>query len=91
MAGSRRAAGMRRLRIPVLSHGGHDLPGHPNTAALMVSGDVVDDDPEEWRQRSRAAARAGPEAISNRLDLAAQVAEGDGASGARSVNRTGRS
>jgi hypothetical protein len=69
--------GMRRLRIPVLGYGGHDLPVHPYTATLVVSGDVVDDDPEVRRQRSRAAACARPEAKSNRLDLG-QVAERDG-------------
>ena len=89
MARSRRFAGMCWLRIPVLGHGGHDLPGHAHAAAAVVSGDVVDDDPEERRQRSRVAACAGAEAISNGLDLAAQVAECDGAAGPRSVERAG--
>ena len=42
----------------------------------MVSGDVVDDDSEERRQRSRSTACAGPEAIPNRLDLAVST-QGD--------------
>src|ERR1039457_7484661 len=88
VARSRRFAGMRWLRIPVLGHGGHHLPGHAHATAAMVSGDVVDDNTEERRQRSRATACAGPEAISNGLDLAAQVAECDGAAGVRSVDRT---
>ena len=74
MARSRRFAGMRGLGIPVLGHGGRHLPGHAHATAAMVSGDVVDDDPEERCQRSRAAARAGPEAVSDGLDMAAQVA-----------------
>ena len=81
--------GMRRLRIPVPGDGRHDFPGHPDTPAVVVSGDVVDDHPEERRQRSRSAARARPEAIPDRLDLAAQVAKCDGATGARLADRPG--
>jgi hypothetical protein len=45
--------------------------GHCGAAARLG----LDDDPEEPRQRSRAATCAGPEVISNRLDLAGQVTE----------------
>jgi sugar phosphate isomerase/epimerase len=62
---------LRWLRIPVHGYGGHHLPGHAHTAAAMVSGDVVDDDTKERCQRSGPTTRAGSEAVSNRLDLAA--------------------
>ena len=67
----------------MLGHGRHDLSGHAHPFTVMVSGNVVDHDPEERGQRFRFAARAGPEAVPDRVDMAAQVAQRDGQSGPR--------
>ena len=52
-----------RLRLSNFGYGGHDLPGHPNSIAGLVSRDMVGDDAEERCQRVGAATSARPEEI----------------------------
>src|SRR5450759_3931790 len=61
-----------------VADGRDDLSGHPQAVANVVHGDVVCDQPKERRQRSGAAACSRPRQLRDGLDLAAQVAPGDG-------------
>ena len=70
-----------------VADGRHDLRGHAQAAADVVHGDVVRHQPEERRQRARAAAGAGARQLRDGLDLAAQAAPGDGAAWPRSPQR----
>lgn len=65
---------MRRVRIPDVGDGRHDLSGYPHPFAVVVSGNVVDHHPEERGQRFGIAAGVGPEAVPDRLDMVAQTA-----------------
>src|SRR5438094_10515071 len=60
---------------------GDDFPGHAHSSEGVVPRSVVDDQPEEWRQRPRSATRVGARQLPNRVVLAAQTKAGDGAAG----------
>src|SRR5438094_9264822 len=60
---------------------GDDFPGHAHSSEVVIPRAVVDDQPEEWRQRPRSEARVGARQLPNRVVLAAQTKAGDGASG----------
>ena len=68
-----------RLWPPDVRHGWDDLPGHPQPAHRLVSGDVGRHQSEDRDERADAAAGAGLGQLPNGLDLAAQAATGDGA------------
>ena len=78
---------------PDVRHGWDDLPGHPQPAHRLVSGDVGRHQSEDRDERADAAAGAGLGQLPNGLDLAAQAATGDGAARpgpARRLRRSGR-
>ncbi len=82
-----------RLWPPDVRHGWDDLPGHPQPAHRLVSGDVGRHQSEDRDERADAAAGAGLGQLPNGLDLAAQAATGDGAAKpgpARRLRRSGR-
>ena len=82
-----------RLWPPDVRHGWDDLPGHPQPAHRLVSGDVGRHQSEDRDERADAAAGAGLGQLPNGLDLAAQAATGDGAARpgpARRLRRSGR-
>ena len=72
------APGMRELRVSNVGHGGDDLPGHAQATGVVVSHDVVGDQPEERSQRLGSAARPWAGKLQDRLDVAAQVEAGHG-------------
>src|SRR5204863_219280 len=59
----------------------YDFSGHAHPYEGVVPRSVVDDQPEEWRQRPRSATRVGARQLPNRVVLAAQTKAGDGAAG----------
>ena len=69
---------MCRLWISDIGEGRDHIPGHEDTVAGLVPGDVVGNDSEERRQCFGAAARIGLEEVRDCLDLAAQIASCDG-------------
>ena len=74
-----------------ISDCGDYFSGHTHSVAIVVSSHVVGDDAEEWSQRFGTPACAGVEAISDSLDMVAQVAVRDGQARARFVARSSRS
>jgi len=79
------------LPISVVANGGHDLSGYAEAAEAVVSGDLVGDYTKEWGQRLGVAADPGLRWLPDRLDVAAQIAAGDGATGSRAAQRSGGS
>ena len=75
------AARVRGVWPPDVGGGRHDLPGHADAAADLVSGHVVGRQPEDRRERHRLAAGAGPWELRDGVDVAAYVAAGDGDGG----------
>ena len=59
------------LRLSDLSDGWHRVPGYAEASLRLVSGDVVCNQPEEWRQRTGLAASPRTGQLSNRLVVAA--------------------
>jgi len=59
MATALRTPAVRELCVPSFVDSGDDIPGHAHSPEGLVPRPVVDDQPEERRQRSRPAARAG--------------------------------
>ena len=74
-------AGVCGMPVPGVRNGRHDFSGYAKTAGAVVPGDLVGDHPEEWRQRAGPATDPGVGQLRDRLDLAAQVAPGDGTTG----------
>src|SRR5262252_9910204 len=81
---------VREMRIPSFLDRGYHLPGHPEAANAVVSGDLVGDGAKEWSQRLGAAADSGFTQLHDGLDVAPQVAAGDGATRARTAQRASR-
>ncbi len=79
--------GMCELPWPGGTDGRGNLSGQPPGADFVVSGGVVDDQPEERRRRDGMAADSGFEKLQDSLDDAAQVSLRHGASRAGSVDR----
>ena len=73
------------LPLAGIGHSRNDLRGHAQAFGHLVPSDVVRDSPEERSQCARAAEGARARAIPDGLDLAAQAAADDGASGARAA------
>src|SRR5205823_15000621 len=69
------------LRVPSFVDCGDDFSGHAHPYEGVVPRSVVDDQPEESRQRPRSATRVGARQLPNRVVLAAQTKAGDGAAG----------
>src|SRR5271157_5388990 len=80
-----------RMRVRGFSAGRHVVSGHPQTAPLMVSGDVVCGEPEKRRQRAGAAKGAGPGQLSHRMGMVAQAAPRYGSSRPQQAIRHSRS
>ena len=80
-------AGVCGMPVPGVINGRHDLSGYAKTADAVVPGDLVGNHPEEWRQCAGPATDPGVGQLRDRLDLAAQVAPGDGTTGPRSAQR----
>ena len=70
---------MLGLRPPDLGDRRHDFPRYADAADDLVPGDVVGHQPENGRQRAGVAADSGTAELQNGLDVAPQVAAGDGA------------
>jgi hypothetical protein len=68
--------------MPSFGDSRDDLPGYEDTFAGLVPRDVVDDHPEERRQRIGTTTRAGLEELRDGLDVAAQIASRYGSTGA---------
>ena len=85
------ALSLRGLRTTDLGDGRHDLSRHPDPAAHVVPRYVVGDQPEDRGERQGAPAGLGVGQLRDGVDLAAQVAAGDGAAGARSADGYRRS
>ena len=71
MASERDTSGVWWLRVSDLGDGWNDISGHPDSPRGVVSGDVVDDDAEERRQRLGTATGVGIEELRDGLDVAA--------------------
>ena len=82
-----RLASMRRVRSSDVGDCGDDFSGYADSFEVVVSRHVVGDDSEERGQRSGPSACVGSEAVPDRLDLAAQIAERHGQAGAGSPDR----
>jgi hypothetical protein len=80
VARARSAGRVCRLWISDLGDGRDHIkiPGHEDTVAGLVPGDVVGNGSEERCQCFGAAARIGLEEVRDSLDLAAQIASCDG-------------
>ena len=65
------AAGMCRLWVSDVGDRRDDIPRYADPFGGLVSGDVVGDNAEERRQRSRTAAGVGLEELRDGLDVAA--------------------
>jgi hypothetical protein len=91
LAGSRAPVAVRHVWAADLGDGWHDLPGHADAAADVVSRDVVRHQPEDGDERPDPATRPGPRELPDRVDVAAQVAAGHGATGTRAVGGPCRS
>lgn len=63
----------------VFGHGGNDLPGHPQTAAHVVSGYLVRHQSEERRQRHECTEDLGPGKLYHRLDVVTEASSRNGA------------
>ena len=59
------------LRSSDLSDGGHRIPGYAEASRQLVPGNVVCDEPEEWRQRTGFAASPRAGQLSDRVVVAA--------------------
>src|SRR5271165_2606809 len=80
-------AGVCGMPVPGVINGRHDLSGYAKTADAVVPGDLVGDHAEEWRQCAGPATDPGVGQLRDCVDLAAQVAPGDGTTGPRSAQR----
>ena len=91
MGGSCHVVPVFELRLSDLRDGRHGVPGHEEASVPLVPGDVVRNQPEEWRQRAGFA--AGPRAgeLSDRLVVAAQIAARHGSTRSRSADGLGGS
>src|SRR5450631_2428203 len=81
-----RVAAMRRLWTPDVGDSRNHFSGYAHFFEVVVSRHVVGDYPEEWGQRFGPPACVGPEAVPDRLDLVAQIAERHGQAGAGSTD-----
>lgn len=77
---------MRHVRPAGIRDSRHDFPRHADAADDLVPGDVVDHQPTDGCKCSGIAGSLGAGQLRDSLDLAAQVAPRDGATGARSVD-----
>ena len=87
MAVSVGAAGMRQLRTSDIGNGGNHFPRHTQAPGLVVSHDVVGDQPEERRQRSGSPTSAGIGKLQDGLDVVAQAEASHGSPGPRPTGR----
>src|SRR5713101_224516 len=87
VAGARGAVPVCGLWTSNVRHSRHDFPGFPHGAHDVVSRHVVADESEDGCQRPGAPAHLGLAQLQDRLDLAAQTAARDGASGSRPPDR----
>ena len=76
-----KSPGLRLLRLSGLADGGDHLPGHPETTAGVVPGNLVGNDAKERGQCAGVAADLGFGQLRDCLDVAAQAPPGDGAAG----------
>jgi len=92
VADEARSVDVCRVRASGLADRGDDLPGHAQAAAGVVPGDVVGDDAEDGGQCVGTSTRVGAWDVLDGVDVAAQVAQSDGAARARSAEwgRRGR-
>ena len=74
LASPGRVATVRRLWTPDLGDSRNYFSGYAHLLEVVVLRHVVGDYPEERRQRFGSPACVGPEAVPDRLDLAAQIA-----------------
>ncbi len=74
-----------------VGNGGDHLPRHAETIGGLVSGHVLVGQPEERGQCPGVAEGAGIGQLQDGLDMAAQVAASDGATGPGSAERAGGS
>ena len=74
LASPGRVATVRRLWTPDLGDSRNYFSGYAHLFEVVVLRHVVGDYPEERRQRFGSPACVGPEAVPDRLDLAAQIA-----------------
>ena len=81
MGGRAGSPDLRHVRLLGQRDPGHDLPWHAEALAPVVPSGLVADGTETRIQRSGSAAIAGPRAVQDSVDLAAQVATGHGAAG----------
>ena len=82
---------VQRVPVPSVGYGGHDIRAIAFAADHLVSGDLVGEQPEERRECSGTATRAGLGELQDGMGHAAQVASGDGAARAGSAGRGGGS
>lgn len=80
-------AGVWEMPVPGVANGGHDLSGHAKTADAVVPSDPVGDHTQENWASALGLQRILGLGSYGRLDLAAQVLPGDGATGPRSAQR----
>src|SRR5664279_2681739 len=89
LASPGRFASVCRLRTPDLGDRRDDFSGYAHAPEIVVSRHVVGDHPEKRGQRFGPPASVGPEAVPDRLDLAAQIAERHGPTRTGSTDRKG--
>jgi len=82
LAGAICAAGVRQMWPPNLGDSGDDLPGHAQALGGLVSRDVLGYDAKERGQRPGATTGTWIGKLQDSMDVAAQVASRDGATGA---------
>jgi len=70
-AGADHTVAMQSLPTPGVGYRGDDLSRHSHSPARVVSGHVVGDDAEEWRQRVGPATSLGTAEVRDRVDDAA--------------------
>lgn len=78
VAGFAVALGMPSMQPSGIGDGRDDLPQDTKVAAVVVSGDVVGNGSEEWGECLGPTTGLGSGHLPNRMDLASQVAAGDG-------------
>ena len=71
VAGSNHLVRVFAAQLSNVSYGWHRVPGYAEAPLRPVSGDVVCDQPEEWRQRLGLAAGPRTRQLSNRMVVAA--------------------
>lgn len=70
---------MHKVREEDIGNSRDDIRGNPEAFGFMVPGDLVGDLPEKRRQCAGVETNSRSWKLSNRMDLVAQAAQGDGA------------